>query len=180
MANLIETAAVIALEAHAGQKRKDGDAPYAAHVIAVALKLAHYGYSDALVAAALVHDVLEDTTYPESKLRSLMGDEIMEILFAVRNDDTLEWEEKKKKYIESVRAGSDDVKALATADKICNLESLIAAHQRVGPEIWLKFNRNKEKKIWFEDEMLKMLKETWQHPLVHEYDSLLADAKLLA
>ncbi len=36
-----------------------------------------------------------------------------------------------------------------------------------------KFNHSKEQKLWFENEVLKLLKQTWQHPLMDEYESLL-------
>jgi len=84
----------------------------------------------------------------------------------------LSWKEKKK-YIETVRAGSDGAKAVALADKIHNLESLFIAYTEQGSIIWKRFNRGKDKKIWFEEEVLKMLKKTWEHPLIADYEKLL-------
>ena len=83
------------------------------------------------------------------------------------------------KYIETVRNGPDDAKAVAVADKIHNAESLLIAYAEQGPSIWKNFNRGKEKKIWFEEEVLKMLKATWQHPLVQEYEKLVEEMKKL-
>lgn len=145
----------------------------------VAMKLIKYGFSEETIAAALVHDVLEDTNFPEKKLKKELGDKVLKIVKSVTNDETLVWEEKKKKYIETVKKGSDESKAVATADKIHNLESLLTAYEEQGSEIWQKFNRGKEQKVWFEKEMLKMLKETWQHPLIDEYESLLKKEKKL-
>ena len=146
----------------------------------VSLKLAKYDFPDEVLAAALVHDVLEDTDYGEEKLREAVGEEVFAIVLAVTNDDSLSWEEKKLKYIETVRNGPEGAKAVATADKVHNMESLLIAYGEQGPKIWEHFNKGKEKKIWFEEEMLKMLRETWQHPLVDEYDSLLQELKQLA
>lgn len=72
-----------------------------------------------------------------------------------------------------MRAGSDGAKAVALADKIHNLESLFIAYTEQGSIIWKRFNRGKDKKIWFEEEVLKMLKKTWEHPLIADYEKLL-------
>jgi len=47
------------------------------------------------------------------------------------------------------------------------------AHKKMGPSIWMKFNRGKKDKLWFEQEVLKMLKANWEHPLIGEYERLL-------
>jgi (p)ppGpp synthase/HD superfamily hydrolase len=172
MSILIKKAADIAAVAHKGQERKQGRVPYIAHPAAVAIILARHGFSEEVIAAALVHDVLEDTDFPESELRAAMGEEVMAIIGAVTNDDSLSWEEKKQKYIESVRAGSEEVKAVATADKIHNMQDLLETYEKEGPAVWEYFNQGKEKKVWFEEAMLAMLKETWNHPLVAEYEKL--------
>ncbi|MEK7530580.1 MAG: HD domain-containing protein [Patescibacteria group bacterium] len=171
--SLLEKAVRIAVEAHKDQKRKDGP-PYIIHPFGVALKLAKYGFSDTVVAAALVHDVLEDTEYPPDTMHAELGDEVWAIIQSVTNDDSLSWEDKKLKYIETVRAGSDDAKAVATGDKIHNMESLVIAYKEHGDTLWTKFNANKVKKLWFEEKMLAMLKESWSHPMIQEYESLVA------
>jgi len=177
--NIIEKAVRVSVAAHKDQIRKGDDSPYIIHPFMVALKLAKYNFSDIVIAAALTHDVLEDTEFPEDKLKEELGVEVLEIVKAVTNDDSLEWEEKKKKYVESVRNGPDAAKAVAVADKIHNLESLLIAHSEQGAALWKKFNRGKEKKLWFENEVLKMLKETWDHPLIQEYEQLLNQEKEL-
>jgi len=175
--NVIEKAIRIAVCAHKEQTRKESDLPYIAHPFAVALKLTKYNFPDTVIAAGLTHDVIEDTDVSEDELREDLGDEVVDIIMTVSNDDSLSWEDKKKKYIESLREGSEGAKAVATADKIHNIESLMIAYQEQGPSIWEHFNRGKEKKIWFEDAMLSMLRETWDHPLVDEYEKLLKELK---
>jgi (p)ppGpp synthase/HD superfamily hydrolase len=177
--SLLEAATRIAVRAHALQKRKESDLPYISHPVMVALKIAKYGFSDVVIAAALVHDVLEDTDFSAENLKNELGSEVFEIVAAVTNDDSLAWEEKKLQYIETVRSGSEGAKAVATADKVHNMESLILAYGEQGTAIWDHFNAGKDKKIWFEEEMLKMLQSTWQHPLVDEYAILLEELKSL-
>jgi len=171
--NIIKTALRIAIEAHKNQTRKGDDQPYIIHPVMVALKLTNYNFPDKVIAAALTHDVLEDTDYPVEKLRKELGDEVLEIIKAVTNDQSLPWEEKKKKYVESVRNASEGAKAVAVADKIHNLESLFIAYEEQGPALWKRFNRGKDKKVWFEKEVLQMLKDTWRHPMIEEYERLI-------
>lgn len=172
---LVEKALAIAIEAHKEQRRKGDGSPYIGHPVAVAIKLASTGFPEQVIAAGLAHDVLEDTDYPEEQLVKELGPEVVEIVRAVTKDDNkaLSWEDAKLKYIETVRRGLEEAKAVCVADKIHNLESLLDAYEKQGDAIWVKFNRGKETKLWFEKKVLTMLKETWKHPLVDEYQKLL-------
>lgn len=175
--SLIDKAARVAAIAHRTQKRKQVDEPYIFHPVAVALELSRHRFSDEVIAAALVHDVLEDTDYSEEDLRKEMGESVMRIVDAVTNDDSLPWEEKKLKYIETVKEGSEGAKAVATVDKIHNMKDLLSSLEEQGEAVWGHFSRGKEKKLWFEESMLAMLKESWRHPLVDEYERLVAELK---
>ncbi len=177
---LIDRALQIALRAHAGQLRKAGDIPYVEHPVMVALKLAKYGFGSEVIAAALVHDVLEDTDFPESDLRMQLGDEVLAIVLAVTEDKTLPWEERMRGYIEQVRLGSVEAKAVSLADKIHNTESLIRAHHDIGADVWKLFSRGKARRVRFNEEMLAMLTDTWQHPILAEYAALIEQLRALA
>lgn len=169
---LTEQALAIALRAHGGQVRKTDDSPYIIHPIMVSQLLARHGFSDVVCAAALVHDVLEDTNVAEEALRAALGEEVVQIVLKVTEDKSLRWEERKQQYCDVVRAGSEAVKAVSIADKIHNLESLLDAYDRHGQALWQAFNRGKTEKLWFEENMLGMLKESWEHPLVLRYEAL--------
>lgn len=175
---LIEKAIRMATSAHQGQMRKDGPA-YIIHPVAVSLMLAQHGFAEAVVAAALVHDVLEDTPITADEMGEELGSEVLELVQTVSYDKTLSWEDQRIKYVEAVRAGSDGAKAISIADKIHNAESLLMGYEREGKAMWAHFNRSRDKKIWFEEEMLKMARESWQHPLVEEYAALVEKLKAL-
>lgn len=177
--SLIEKALQIALEAHKNQKRKTDNTPYIIHPIMCAFKLKDYEFSEEVIAAALVHDVFEDSDFPEKDLRNDLGEEVFKIVKALSEDKSLEWEERKKLYIEKIKNALQEVKAVSVVDKIHNAESLILAHEKQGKDVWSKFNRGKDEKLWFEKEVLKALKETWHHPLILEYESLVEKMKKL-
>ncbi len=170
--SLVETAALIAYVAHQGQVRKDDSSPYFIHPCQVGLKLTAHGFDERVVAAGFVHDVLEDTTFPQSELERLLGTEVLETVLAVSEDKTLPWEERKKHYINQVIHASDAAKAVSIADKVHNLESLLASCAVHGSAVWQVFNRGKDQKIWFERAMLEAIQTAWLHPLVDEYATL--------
>jgi GTP pyrophosphokinase len=85
---VVERAFVTAETAHRGQLRKSGD-PYITHPVAVAEILVEFGLDPATIAAALLHDTVEDTSYSIEKLRSDFGDEVANLVEGVTKLDRL-------------------------------------------------------------------------------------------
>lgn len=176
---LTEKATLVALKAHATQVRKSDGSPYVVHPIMVAHLLARHGFSDTVTAAAVVHDVLEDTDVSREELTAALGEEVVRIVRGVSEDTTLPWEERKERYAEVIGQSDASVKAVSIGDKIHNLESLLEAYEKQGPAMWKKFNRGKEKKLWFEELMLSTFRTTWEHPLIDQYEALVARMRTL-
>jgi guanosine-3',5'-bis(diphosphate) 3'-pyrophosphohydrolase len=179
MSKLIQKATEIMIIAHGDQTRKTDGSPYNNHPQAVADILKENSFSDTVIAAGLCHDVLEDTDYSPEKLKEELGQEVFELVSALSENESLEWEERKEKYVEQIKNSSEGAKAISICDKIHNLSSLIDGHAKMGPEVWNKFNRGKEKKMWFENKMLEMFQVNWSHPLIAKYETLLNQAKQL-
>jgi guanosine-3',5'-bis(diphosphate) 3'-pyrophosphohydrolase len=85
---LIERAYTAAEKAHEGQKRKSGE-PYITHPVAVAQILADLGIGSKTIAAALLHDTVEDTAYTLDLLQRDFGDEIAMLVDGVTKLDKL-------------------------------------------------------------------------------------------
>lgn len=175
---LVDRAMRLAFAAHEGQKRHEGT-PYITHPVSVALMLAQHGFGEEVVAAALVHDVLEDTGITEDEMLQELGDAVAVIVQALSYDHSVPYKEQRERYIESVRQAGESAMAVSVADKIHNAQSLIDLHTQGGSAIWSKFNATKEQKLWFEEAMLAMLRESWQHPLVGEYEALVIKLRAL-
>jgi GTP pyrophosphokinase len=86
--SVVERAFVTAEAAHRGQLRKSGD-PYITHPVAVAEILVEFGLDAASIAAALLHDTVEDTSYSSEKLRAEYGDEVASLVEGVTKLDKL-------------------------------------------------------------------------------------------
>ena len=121
--SLIERAYVTAERAHRGQLRKSGD-PYITHPVAVATILAELGMTPPTLAAALLHDTVEDTSYSLDQLRSEYGPEIAMLVDGVTKLDKVTYGDAAQ--AETVRkmvvAMSRDIRVLVIklADRLHN------------------------------------------------------------
>ena len=120
---IIEKAYRIAEEKHRGQKRQSGE-PYITHPLAVAQIVAELGRAPRAVAAALLHDTVEDTGYPLDELTEEFGDEVALLVDGVTKLDKVKYGESAQ--AETVRkmivAMSKDVRVLVIklADRLHN------------------------------------------------------------
>jgi GTP pyrophosphokinase len=89
-ATMIERAFEVAERAHEGQQRKSGDA-YITHPLAVAAILAELGMTEVTIAAALLHDTVEDTSYTLDALRADFGDEVAMLVDGVTKLDKVSY-----------------------------------------------------------------------------------------
>lgn len=98
-------------KAHQGQKY--GDLPYYTHPIEVAVLCD----TEVQKIAALLHDVLEDTTWTETQLREIFGDEVVDIVVLLTKDKTLTYRQNIEKIIHS---GNTDAITVKLADNTVN------------------------------------------------------------
>lgn len=124
---LILSAAAFAADRHRFQTRKDEDkSPYINHPLALADILANEGAVDdpVVIAAALLHDTVEDTETSIEEIHEHFGAEVAAIVAEVTDDKTLEWQERKRLQVEKASVKSDGAKLVKLADKIANLRDL--------------------------------------------------------
>ena len=109
---------------HAGQHQGDGT-PYLLHPLEVASLLHASGAPDYLIAAGILHDVLEKSSARESDLRQRFGEQITSLVLAVSDDDRITGYAHRKAALRGqvARAG-DEAVALFAADKLSKLREL--------------------------------------------------------
>jgi len=125
--SLILKALEFAALKHRDQRRKDALAsPYINHPIALANVLTREGgVSDPVVmAAALLHDTVEDTETTPAELREVFGDRIAGIVDEVTDDKNLLKAERKRLQVERAAHISREAKLVKLADKICNVRDV--------------------------------------------------------
>jgi guanosine-3',5'-bis(diphosphate) 3'-pyrophosphohydrolase len=124
---LLFRALAFAAHKHRDQRRKDAEAsPYINHPIALAEILAgEGGVADAeVLAAALLHDTIEDTDTSLEELRAEFGERIAAMVAEVTDDKSLPKAERKRLQVEHAAGVSPGAKLVKLADKICNLRDV--------------------------------------------------------
>lgn len=131
---LVARALATAGEAHAGQVRNgSGGLPYIEHPRMVAATLAARGYPDTTLAAALLHDVVEDSDTTVEELRAEFGDAIADLVAALCDDEAIEdYRERKEEHRARVTAVDGDAFAIYAADKLTNLKTIHESVRRQG------------------------------------------------
>ena len=142
---VLEAAYFAALK-HSGQKRKgvEGE-PYVNHVLEVALLVASSTEAPdpTLVAAALLHDTVEDTGVTHADLVERFGQDVADLVMEVTDDKTLEKAERKRRQVENAPKKSERAQAIKLADKISNLRGILTS----PPANW-DYARKKEYFEW--------------------------------
>jgi guanosine-3',5'-bis(diphosphate) 3'-pyrophosphohydrolase len=136
-------------ERHAKQKRKgDAQEPYLNHLAEVAelVATATEGRDANLVAAAVLHDTVEDTATLPGELASIFNADVAGLVAEVTDDKRLGKAERKKLQVEHAAAISARAKILKLADKTSNLRSLVKS----PPAGW-SLERRREYLAWAKD-----------------------------
>ena len=154
----IQKALNLAGKLHEGQTRKGDGLPYIVHPVAVAWIISDYSEDEDLIAAALLHDTIEDCDYNENQLKADFGPRVAEMVMGVTETNKEDpWQKRKDDYLNHLQAASYEAKMICAADKLHNLQSMIAAIEKFGDEAIKKFNAPLAKKIWFYNECLKRI-----------------------
>lgn len=170
--SLIDVAIEFAATAHQSQYRKGTGIPYISHPFGVAMLLSSYNYSEEIIIAALLHDVLEDTATTEQQLNDQFGPEVTYIVVACSEPDkSLSWEERKTHTIESLPYFPLEVRLVACADKLHNLRSMKREFEMTGPAFWSRFKRGEKEQAWY----YKSLAEAFAKPEDHTSHPLFAE-----
>lgn len=120
-------AAAFAAKKHSGQRRKDAAAsPYINHPLAVAAILSDEGNIDdpIVLAAALLHDTVEDTETSIEEVATTFGPAVAAIVAEVTDDKALPKAERKRLQVAKAAAKSQGAKLVKLADKIANLRDI--------------------------------------------------------
>jgi len=126
--SLVTKAMKFAAEKHRAQSRKDAaNTPYINHPISLASLLTNEGaVTDAnVIAAALLHDTVEDTDATVEDIKELFGKNICDIVIEVTDNKSLPSPERKRLQIENTAQISHKAKLVKLADKISNLQDML-------------------------------------------------------
>ena len=151
MVSMIDKAIGFAAAAHDGQKRKIGSLPYIAHPVGVAMILMEMGCEESIVAAGLLHDVVEDTDVTLAEIRQQFGGKVADIVRGCTEPPKKKytWLERKQYMISALRDASLPVKIVMAADKYHNLSHTLHNAQKIDKGVWQSFGKGKKYQAWY-------------------------------
>ncbi|NPA38274.1 MAG: HD domain-containing protein [Candidatus Nanohaloarchaeota archaeon] len=163
----LKEAILFALRSHSTQKRKTKDSHYFWHSFSVARLVEEFGGSEDAVIAAVLHDVVEDTSISLEEITQKFGEKVAGLVSELTSEKATDWKEKKQKTLEKFKIMSIEAKLIKLADKVDNLED-IKRDLLAGRNPWQYFNAGRDMQRWYYGQFLSMAKEDpyfMNHPL---------------
>jgi hypothetical protein len=173
--DLIKDALETARRAHAGQLRRGSDGrPFIDHPQAVAERLLALRFGDEVVAAALLHDVVEKSEVGIDELRERFGDAVADLVEAMTEDESIpSYEERKEEHRRRVASADPAAMAIFAADKLTNVAMLREAYALIGEGVSDELAVPLDLKIYIWETDLEMLFE--EAPQLRLTDELAAE-----
>ncbi len=157
--DLVRDALELARQAHAGQLRRGSDGrPFIEHPIAAAELLLEHRYGDEVVAAALLHDVVEKSEIDAAEVRERFGDTVGDLVEALTEDETIPaYEERKEEHRWRVAKAGPAALAIFAADKLTNVIMLRDAYELIAESVSEELPVSLDLKIYVWEADLEML-----------------------
>lgn len=165
----INNALIIAAKIHKDQRRKGSDIPYIVHPFEVALILQENGADEEMIAAGLLHDVLEDgdldLEFIKNEIRTKLNDKVLQYVIGaseeLENRKSTPWKVRKSHTIEYLKDKdtSREIKMIACADKLSNARSLVRDLKTEGDKLWNRFNAGYEMQKKYYEGLVESLKD---------------------
>jgi (p)ppGpp synthase/HD superfamily hydrolase len=153
----------LASKLHSRQRKKKSivpDIPYMAHLMEVAGLVQANGGDETTVAAALLHDAIEDQgTEAREQIREKLGQEVLDIVEACTESETFPrppWRQRKQTYLNLIETASLPALLVMVADKLQNSRALLRRLKLEGAEGW--GHPSREEKMWYLHSLVEALR----------------------
>lgn len=181
--DLFERAIAFASEMHSGDKRKVDSAPYILHPIEVALIVSSMTYDEEVLAAAVLHDTVEDTEATLEQIEELFGERTAKLVAAETEDkrpDTSKaesWRTRKEESLEVLKNADDiGVKYIWLGDKLSNLRGIRRCYMEQGDDIFQRFNQKEPSQhAWYYRSIRALLGELAEFAAFKELSVMIDD-----
>lgn len=144
--DLLDRAIIFAVKAHHNTERRGKGFPYIVHPMEAVEIVATITPDQELLAAAALHDTIEDTDVTVEDIRREFGDRIANLVHAesdqftegVSEEDS--WHDRKQAAIDRLAAASHDAKIVAMGDKLSNMRAIWRDYKTKGDDLWNIFH----------------------------------------
>lgn len=144
--DLLDRAIIFAVNAHHNTERRGKGFPYIVHPLEAVEIVATITSDQELLAAAALHDTIEDTDVTIDQLRSLFGDRVAQLVqdesdvFIDGVSEADSWHARKEAAINRIAAAPFDAKVVAMGDKLSNMRAIWRDYQIKGDDLWSIFH----------------------------------------
>lgn len=177
---LLDRAIIFAVKAHAGTERRGKGFPYIVHPMEAMEIVATMTPDQELLAAAALHDTVEDTNVTVEQIREEFGERIASLVAAesdvmvegVSEEDS--WHARKKAAIDRLAKASHDAKMVALGDKLSNMRAIARDYAVQGDKLWSLFHASDPKDHeWHYRGLANSLRELDNTFAFKEFESLI-------
>lgn len=177
---MVSKAMVFAVQAHDGMRRRRSDNPYILHPMEVAVIVSTMTEDPALIAAAVLHDVVEDAGITMEEIEDTFGTRVRELVEAEtenKRDElppTETWYIRKKESLEVLKNTKDeDVLRLWLSDKLANMRAFYQQWKAEGDDMWKHFHQQDPSvQAWYYRNIAEYTKPLSEYPAWEEYSNL--------
>lgn len=178
--DVFEQAIMFAAERHAGMVRKGTETPYITHPMEAAAIVATMTNDREVLAAAVLHDVVEDTETTLEEVRERFGDRVASLVAYESENKRADlpasetWLIRKQETIDLLRRTTDRAeKMLVIGDKLSNIRGLCRDYARLGEQVWERFHvKDKAMHAWYYTSIVEATKDLSDTPVWQELDAL--------
>ena len=154
---LVSEAIAFAVKAHDGMRRKKSNAPYILHPMEAAVIVGTMTDDQNLIAAAALHDVVEDADITIDKIEEKFGRRVRELVESETEDKRADlppestWRIRKEESLEVLKNTNDiGVLMVWLGDKLANMRSIYRDFKVEGEAMWQRFNqKNVNEQAWY-------------------------------
>jgi len=151
---LVSRAVVFAANAHEGMTRKGTQIPYIVHPMEVAAIAASLTDDSEVIAACLLHDVIEDCGVTQEQLCEQFGPRVA---FLVAHESQVQagdpretWDARKQAAVDRIASGCRDAQIIALSDKLSNMRAIARDYARDGDAMFFRFHQHdKRRHAWY-------------------------------
>lgn len=177
---LLDRAIVFAVKAHAGTERRGKGFPYIIHPMEAMEIVATMTTDQEVLAAAALHDTVEDTDVTIEDIRAAFGDRIAALVAQESEErpegisDEESWHDRKQAAIESLAKAPHDAKIVALGDKLSNIRAIARDYAEIGDALWERFHAKDPKDHeWHYRGLADSLRELQDTYAFQEFESLI-------
>ena len=177
---LVSEAIAFAVNAHDGMRRKKSNSPYILHPMEAAVIVGTMTDDQNLIAAAALHDVVEDADVSIEEIEKRFGKRVRELVESETEDKRAElppsetWRVRKEESL-NVLKNTDDIAVLMVwiGDKLANMRSLYRDFKVEGVEMWQRFNqKDVTQQAWYYRSIAQLTKRLSGTSAWIEYNTL--------